>query len=668
MTSSFLVLGLNTTLAFASEQENYNTLQNTQPDYRIEQCNLKVQLTKENVEAFLDDYFKKNMDTFHVPGAAVSVVKGNQELLTAAYGFSNLENQVKVDADKTTFPACSVTKLFTATAIMQLYKQGKLDLNADITQYVNDIKIKNSFQTPITCSNLLTHTSGLDEQSELAGSTLDINNIKSQSEYFKYHIPTTIRKPGTASSYSNMGYNLLGYIAEKVSGQSFEEYVQNNILKPLHMDQSSVRIDNASMAIGYNYEEDEYSDVPFAYQYTSGSSGVITTVSDMENFMIMHLNNGTFQENNVLNEDTEELMQQKQFANSDVFAGMGYGWIRSNYNDVTIIKHEGALPGYATTMILIPSQKLGIYVATNSFTGLCFDFEDTFLNYFYGEKTASTITTSADASTQDLLPYIGTYRNYDGIAQSNLMKLGILFDTTDMVVSKNKNGILKASLYNQQKELEETTLQYCGNGVFLRDDGKGYLTFKGETQSNKITYAFTDVSHCTYQKLHFYETKPLLIMGFLILFILFIWSIIMMVKITLKKVHDTLKKNYYAITASGIIITVLSTLFTIVLVLTMVSTYNYNNLFMLKLLLASSIVGVILMLFSIFYGMYAILKYKVSPKFRLKDKNFHPNSVISPLQASEILRVKIFVCFLSLFLIISVLELVYFNLLGIHIF
>jgi hypothetical protein len=256
----------------------------------------------------------------------------------------------------------------------------------------------------------------------------------------------------------------------------------------------------------------------------------------------------------------------------------------------------------------------------------------------------STNTISPDASKEDLSPYIGTYRNYDGIAQNNLMKLGILFDTTDMVVSKSKNGTLKASLYNQRKELEETSLQYCGNGVFLRDDGKGYLTFKGDTQNNKTSYAFTDVSHCTYQKLHLYEIKPLLIMEFLMIFILFIWSIMMMIKLAIKKVHETFKKRYYAITSSGIIITVLSTVFSIVLVLAMVSTYKYNNLFLLKLILMSSIIGVILMLVSIFYGMYAIIKYQVN------------------------LKLKMIVCFLSLFLIISVLELFYFNLIGIHIF
>lgn len=144
----------------------------------------KVAITKESMQDFLDTYFSANMDKYHVPGVAVSVVKGKEELLHAEYGVSDKEKNIPVEADKTLFPACSVSKLFTATAIMQLEEEGKLDLNEDITNYVGDIKISNPLQETITCRELLTHTGGLDEQSELNGSTLQMDNIKSQKDYF----------------------------------------------------------------------------------------------------------------------------------------------------------------------------------------------------------------------------------------------------------------------------------------------------------------------------------------------------------------------------------------------------------------------------------------------------------------------------------------------------
>ena len=179
-----------------------------------QQSDTKRDVTGDEVQDFIDCYFNENMKKYSVPGAAVVVVKDGKELVNASYGYKDLETKEPVTKD-TTFPACSVSKLFTATAIMQLYEQGKIDLTEDISAYVPQIKIKNSFDEKITCQQLLTHSSGLDEQSELNGSTLDRSKMKSQQAYFDSHIPTVIHEPGTVSCYSNMGYNILGVRAAK---------------------------------------------------------------------------------------------------------------------------------------------------------------------------------------------------------------------------------------------------------------------------------------------------------------------------------------------------------------------------------------------------------------------------------------------------------------------
>lgn len=405
----------------------------------------KEEINRETVQKFMDQYFEKGRKEYHVPGAAVAVVKDGKELYCAGYGSSDLKGRNPIDPNETTFPACSVSKLFTATAIMQLVEQGKIDLNADITTYLNDVTIQNSFSKPITCAELLTHTSGLDEQSELNGSTLAVNKIKRPADYFNDHAPKVIREPGTTSCYSNMGYNLLGYLIEKASGESYESYVTSHILDPLGMKRASIRIENSHMSDGYQYEDGNYTKLPFAYQYTSGSSGIIGSVTDMEPFMLMHLNGG----DPILSKDTEDMMQAKQFANNKIFAGMGYGFVRSDDYSVLIIKHEGALPGYATTMLLIPSENIGIYVATNCCTGICFDFEDAFMNHFYSRKQEKGFTKSKFDATK----YIGTYRSYDGIAKTNLMKFAVIFDTTDINITKGKDGSLYYEGYDQRKKM-----------------------------------------------------------------------------------------------------------------------------------------------------------------------------------------------------------------------
>ena len=483
----------------------------------LENQNLPVALNKENVKAFTDDYFKKNLGKWNVPGAAVAVVKDGEEMYQAGYGVSNVEKRQPVNPNTTTFPAASVSKLFTATAIMQLYQSGKLDLKEDIRKYADDILIQNSFKDPVTCQNLLTHSSGLDEESELVGSTLEPGAIRPQKDYFKTHIPTVVTQPGTVCRYSNMGYNLLGYIVEKVSGETYEAYVTGHILKPLQMDHSSVRLGNASMAKGYEYEEGHYREVPFAYQYTSGSSGVITTVTDMEKFMIMHLNHGTCGNVRILDPATETRMQKKQFANDEVFDGMGEGFIRDSRNGVQILKHEGALPGYTTTLLLIPGQNFGIYVVTNSLGGMVFDFEEAFLDHFYGK---SSVSGDGKSHVGDMDRYVGTYRSYDGVSTGNISKIFAVVDSSaEFKVRKNASGELTAVYNEQSKEKVETNLIYQSDDRFIREDGKGYITFRRNSHGDVIA-AFNHVSHQTYMKIGKMETSEMICPGLLIILVM----------------------------------------------------------------------------------------------------------------------------------------------------
>ena len=305
---------------------------------------------EQNVNEFIDGYFNKKMKKYNVPGAAVIIVKDNKEILKKAYGYSDLKNNKKVDADKTKFALASGSKLFTATAILQLYEQGKLNLNKNIEEYISPYKIKNPFDRPVTCRNLLTHTSGLDEASEFNSKTENVNNIKPQKYYMDTHIPVVIKEPDTLSRYSNEGYNILGYIVERVSGMSYEDYVTENILKPLNMNNTSVRVYDKNTSKGYMYEQNSYSEFPLLYQYTSGSSGIITTAEDMKNFIIANLNNGSLDGKSILKPETIDMMHKKQFSNSENMPGMALGFERSNRNGQEIIKHEGALPGYTSTI------------------------------------------------------------------------------------------------------------------------------------------------------------------------------------------------------------------------------------------------------------------------------------------------------------------------------
>lgn len=560
----------------------------------------------DDIKEFIDNYFKDKMEKYSVPGAGVVIVKNNREVLKKGYGYSNLEEKVKVNPDKTTFPACSVSKLFTAIAIMQLYEEGKIDLDRNINDYINPYKVINNYNENVTCRNLLTHSSGVDEASELNGNTRDANLIKSQEYYMESHTPIVVRKPNTVSRYSNEGYNLLGYIVEKVSGVSYEEYIKENILKPLNMNNSLVRLKNNNTAIGYNYSDNNYSKVPLAYQYTSGSSGIISTVSDMENFIIANLNNGKFKNSSILNEETSALMKDKQFSNDENLPGMGFGFIRSNRNGQEIIKHEGGLPGYTTTLFLIPKESLGIYVATNSLNPLPFNFEEEFLNYFYPQSENAFNTTIKNLN-KDYSKYEGTYRSYDGISKSNIMKIYALFEP-DMKIKDNKDGTLTLHEVTSAKEEITTTLVEKEDGVFLREDGRGNFAFKLDKDGNVI-YAFNDISHNSFEKIKFFEER---VFNVLILAITIVTLIINIISIVRRKNKNIeLPKIIKSFKLSNLIIqlfNVVGFFGNVILATIMLLNNNFNLAYSLYIFLSLLILSTLMVICNVILLIYLLVK------------------------------------------------------------
>ncbi|MBZ9606540.1 serine hydrolase [Clostridium estertheticum] len=579
----------------------------------------------QNLQRFTDDFFKKNMEKYSIPGAAIAIVKDGKEVFKKGYGYSNIAGKISVDPDKTVFPAASVSKMFTATAIMQLYEEGKIDLNENIDNYIKPYKVINNYKEPVTCGNLLTHSSGVDEASELNVGTRDEKSIKSQEYYFDNHTPRVVREPNTVSRYSNQGYNLLGYGIEKVAGISYEEYIKKNILEPLKMDNSLVRLKNNNTVKCYGYRGigGDYNESPLDYQYTSGSSGINTTVKDMENFMIAHLNNGEFQGNKILNEKTSTIMKNKQFSNNNSLPGMGYGFIRSNRNGQEILKHEGALiAGSTTTLFLMPKEGLGIYIATNSLNPLPFNFEEEFLNEFY-PTTNNKFNEIKKNPSKDFSKYEGTYRSYDGIAKSNIMKIfSLMMRDMNMKIKDNKDGTLTLNEYTSAKEEINTTLVEKEDGVFAREDGRGDFEFK-INDSGKVTYAFNDVSHNSFEKISFFDEANFNISIFAIAMIMFIINIIGTIVLFIKrKFKQTGCKSCRGIklirTANLVISTfnVVGMLGATVMAMTMISTNDFTFAWLLYTFLGFLIVGAVLSI----CGLIILIYNWVKKRWRKAEK------------------------------------------------
>lgn len=558
----------------------------------------KIEINNDTVSEFINPYLNENMEKYNVPGAAVVVIKDGKEIFKNGYGYSDLENKVLVDPDKTTFPLASISKLFTATSIMRLYEDGKIDLNANVDNYIKPFSVQNSYSQPVTCSNLLTHSSGVDEESELDVGTFNENDVKSQEYFLSKHLPKVVREPNTVSRYSNEGYSLLGYIIENVSGESYQEYVQKNILDVLGMKNSYIRDKNETMAKGYAYDDGKYVFQDLAYQYNLGASGIITTATDMEKFMKAHLNDGQINGQSMLKPETEELMQKKEFSNNNHLAGMGYGFIRSDRNNKLIIKHEGALQeGYVTSMFLVPEENLGVYIVTNALNPIPFNFEDAFLDHFYPTEKNKFKEVSPKINT-DYSEYAGVYRSYDGLGKSNLMKFGfLLMPDLDMTITDNKDGTLTLKEYTSAKEEVTTKLVEYDDGIFVREDGKGDFAFRKD--NGKVTYAFNDVSHNSFEKLRFYEGRSFNIGILLIGMLIFILNILIN---SFKYIRRALKNNkeklnvFDKLNITNLVIGTLNLVGfvgSIILSSTMISIYDYSFMTLLYILLGMLVLGTV---------------------------------------------------------------------------
>jgi CubicO group peptidase (beta-lactamase class C family) len=324
------------------------------------------ELTAQDLETFLDGIMPLQLERDDIAGATVAVVKNGKLLFAKGYGYSDYENKKPVSAEETLFRPGSVSKLFTWTAVMQLAEQGKLDLDRDVNDYI-DFKISEAFGKPITLKNILTHTPGFEEQiKDLIRTGSESPNL---GEYLKTHIPARIYPPGTVPAYSNYGAALAGYIVERVSGFPFNQYIEENIFKPLGMTHSTFAQPLPSalapfMCNGYQLASD--GPKPFEVVVPAPAGSLSSTAADMARFMIAHLQDGQLGDSRILRPETARLMHSRLFALDEAANGMCYGFYEESRNGHRIIGHGGDTIYFHSDLHLIPDANVGFFVSHNS--------------------------------------------------------------------------------------------------------------------------------------------------------------------------------------------------------------------------------------------------------------------------------------------------------------
>ena len=435
--------------------------------------------------SFLDGLVGGLMAERHVPGAAVLAVRDGAVLFSKGYGLADLEDQRPVDPATTVFRVASISKLFTATAVMQLVEAGKLDLQADVNRYLEAFTVPDVFGTPVTVANLLTHTAGFDDDFLGVSQPLERRHVP-LGRYLARHMPARVMPPGEIISYSNHGYALAGYLVEHIAQQPFAEYVGEHILDPLGMSHSGFGLPTVlppEMAVPYDYQNGRYVRMGYDRLLIAPAGGLYTTAADMARFMIAHLQDGRFEGRRILDEATAREMHRQQFTHNPRLTGWCYGFEENRRNDVRTIEHSGDWRGFGAVLVLVPEAHFGLFVSTNR--GYDPRFFDTLLGrvfdrYFPRAQPLREPRPPADFAAR-AERYTGSYVPVRHV-RSNFLKLGLLLgelrvsaDDDGLRVDTSNDGLDPLRLV----ELEPELFAVAGRGhdVAFRDDALGQVRY-----------------------------------------------------------------------------------------------------------------------------------------------------------------------------------------------
>ena len=319
-------------------------------------------LTQSDADAWLDGFMPYTLESNDIAGAAVVIVKDGQVLTQRGFGYADVAARKRVDAATTMFRAGSISKLFTWTAVMQLVEQHKIDLDADINQYL-DFKIPPYEGKPITVRNLMTHTPGFEEA--FKGGIRFSGQVPPLDEVLKHMLPERVYAPGTTPAYSNYGAGLASYIVQRISGIPFEEYVERNIFAPLNMTHSSFRQPlPAQLApfMSQGYPKASVDAKPYELISIPGAGSVAVSAADMAKFMIAHLNQGA----GLIKPETALLMHDPSHVTLPGTDRMALGFYELQVNGLSAIAHGGDLNYFHSDMWIFPTKNVGLFISMNS--------------------------------------------------------------------------------------------------------------------------------------------------------------------------------------------------------------------------------------------------------------------------------------------------------------
>ena len=410
--------------------------------------------------------------TSTTPGCAVGVGVDGRPALQRAYGMADLEHDVP-NAAETIFEAGSVSKQFTAAAVLLLAREGKLSLDDPVRKHIPELP---DYGVPLTIRHMLTHTSGLRDWGEVAGIA---GWPRGRRVHTHAHVLDIVSRqkalnftPGTDWSYSNTGYNLAAIIVSRVSGQAFAEFSRERIFRPLGMTHTSWRDDYTRIvkgrSIAYELTPGGYhEDMPF--ENVHGNGGLLTTVGDLlrwnENFVTPTVGDAAF---------IKEEQTPGRF-NDGRAHDYAFGLYVRPWRGVPEVSHSGSTAGYRAFLTRYPDQHLSVAVLCNAGDANATQFAHAVAEAYLGSVLAPQATPSGpggrgasqpatfQADAADLAAYPGRYSSDEAETVLTVAKEG-----PDLVIKRRPDTTLRMRAVGRDVFMVPT----LGTVTFRRDQGR----------------------------------------------------------------------------------------------------------------------------------------------------------------------------------------------------
>lgn len=448
------------------------------------------------LSAWIDGTAQALMEANHTVGGVVTVVRNGEIVHAAGYGYADLAERTPVDPAKTLFRIASVSKLFTWTSVMQMYEQGRLDLNVDVNRYLDTVRVPKAYGQDVTMKHLLTHTPGFEDQ-VLGLFSHDPATMRPLAEILAAEMPARVREPGKYASYSNHGTGLAMHVVERIYGAPWEKYVQAHILDPLGLNNTVLAqpLPEAfaqDVSKGYAWRNQRFEEQEFELVPLGPVGGVSTTGMDMAAFMLAFLNEGEMNGGRILESETAKTMQSTLHTMADGMSGQAYGMLDMSRNGVRIVGHDGDTIWFHSSFALFPEHETGVFVSFNTDTGaFCrSQFIDAFVHRFFKPQVLETLTPPEGYGAR-LAQYTGSFRA-NRFSHHTLAKLA--YAMNPMTVSEDGKGALLLSSTGGKRWIE------VGPHTFQDEDSDRKIVFIQDKDGTFNHFVFSDVGIVAFER------------------------------------------------------------------------------------------------------------------------------------------------------------------------